>query len=411
MRHIERVAARNPMRSSRGVSFRVLALAAFLSVAVAVVVAPVAHAEDPQFPSWADVDAVRSDEAAQQALVDQITASLAGLEAVAESARADAEVKGGLYREADQAFQEQASRTATLQAQADEANALAAESETRAGQLVAQLYRAGNGDLTLGLLIAADPEAMLDRLGAMQKVGEQATRIYERALQDRNSAQAQTEAAEAATEVLEEYRVEAEAAFAAAQEASIAAAAALETAQTAKAEADAKLTVLAENRAATEADYVAGVVARTGAGASLGAGEISLSGWAKPVNGWISDSFGWRIHPISGGWTFHSGTDIAADCGAPIYAAASGVVTYAGSNGGYGNYVEIDHGGISTGYAHTQWGAILVGVGQAVEVGQQISSVGTTGNSTGCHLHLEARRGGVAEDAAGFLSNQGVPLG
>lgn len=398
-----------PRPRRRALRLGVLTAVWLLAVVGAVLVPSGAAAEE--FPTWDEVSAARDNESVQQALVDQITASLASLEAVAETTRIDAETKGERYREADQRFQEQANRTATLQAQADEASAVAARSAAQAGQLFAQLYRTGNGDITIGLLTAGDPSELLDRLGAIQNVGEQASRIYERALQDQNSATAQTAAAEVAAEVLDQYRAEAEAAFAAAQVASTAAQAALVAARAAKAEADAKLAVLAANRAATEADYTAGVLARIEEGASLGAGEISGSGWAKPVSGWISDSFGWRIHPIRGGWVFHSGTDIAAGCGTPIFAAGSGVVTYAGANGGYGNYVEIDHGGVSTGYAHTQWGAILVGVGQYVEVGQQISSVGTTGSSTGCHLHLEARRGGVAEDPASFLSGQGVYLG
>ena len=347
-----------PVKHERAVRLRALGVACLLALIGGFLPPAIASAEEPQFPTWDEVSAARDNEAAQQALVDQITASLVGLQATAESARADAEAKGEQYRSADQLFQEQANRTAALQTQADEANAVAAQSAAQAGQLFAQLYRMGNGDLTMGLLVAGDPSQMLDRLGAIQNVGEQASRIYERALQDRNSAAAQTEAAEVAAEVLEQYRTEAAAAFAAAQTASIAAEAALVAAQTAKAEADAKLAVLAENRAVTETDYQAGVIARIEEGASLGAGEIAVSGWAKPVSGWISDNFGWRIHPISGGWVFHSGTDIAAGCGTPIFAAASGVVTYAGANGGYGNYVEVDHGGISTGYAHTQWGAI-----------------------------------------------------
>lgn len=170
--------------------------------------------------------------------------------------------------------------------------------------------------------------------------------------------------------------------------------------------------MLKEKRAATEADYLAGVQERINSGASLEAGEISLSGWAKPVNGRITSSFGYRIPPTSGASSFHQGTDLGAGCGQPIYAASSGTVVYAGWNGGYGNFILIDHGGgVQTAYAHIVNGGILVGYGQNVGVGTRIASVGTTGTSTGCHLHLETRIGGVATDSVPFFRNQGITLG
>lgn len=390
-----------------------LGTAVGMLLGVSLAAAPSAWAEDPTFPTWAEVSAARNNEAAQQALVDQINASVKGLTAQAEATQKEAEAKGAVFQAADQKFQEQASRTETLQKQADEANIVAAESERQAGLMMAQLYRTGgNTDLTMEIFTSSDPDRLLGGLGVAGQLTAQVSKIKDKALQDRNTAQAQSDAAEEAKVILEELKVEAETAFKAAQDAAIAAAAALEAARAAKAEADAKLAVLAANREATEADYMAGIVARYGAGASLGAGEISLSGWANPVAGWISSSFGWRLHPISGGWLYHAGTDLAAGCGTTIYSAAEGVVTYAGPNGGYGNFVLIDHGGgIETAYGHIQWGGILVGIGQAVAPGQPIAYVGTTGNSTGCHLHLEVREWGTVIDPATFFSNQGITLG
>ncbi len=279
--------------------------------------------------------------------------------------------------------------------------------------MMAQLYRnGGNTDLTMELFTSSDPDRLLGGLGVAGQITAQVSKIQEKALQDRNTAQAQSDAAAEAKVILEKLKVEAETAFKAAQEAATAAAAALEAARAAKADADAKLAVLAANREATESDYLAGLVARYGSGASLGAGEISLSGWAKPVGGWITDSFGWRIHPISGGWVFHAGTDIGAGCGATIYAAAGGTVEYAGPNGGYGNFLLIDHGGgVETAYGHIGWDGMLVSIGQSVAPGQPVAYVGTTGNSTGCHLHLEVRIGGEAIDAVPFFSDQGITIG
>lgn len=393
--------------------FVALGTAVGMLLGISLAAAPSAWAEDPSFPTWAEVSAARNNEAAQQALVDQINASVKSLTAQAEATQKDAEAKGAVFQVADQKFQEQASRTATLQKQADEANLVAAESERQAGLMMAQLYRTGgNTDLTMEIFTSSDPDRLLGGLGVAGQLTAQVSKIKDKALQDRNTAQAQSDAAAEAKVILEELKLEAEAAFKEAQEAATAAAAALEAARAAKAEADAKLAVLAANRAATEEDYMAGIVARYGSGASLGAGEISLSGWANPVSGWISDNFGWRIHPLSGGWIFHAGTDLAAGCGQTIYAAAEGVVSYAGPNGGYGNFVLIDHGGgIQTAYGHIQWDGILVGIGQGVAPGQPIAYVGTTGNSTGCHLHLEVREWGTAIDPASFFSNQGITLG
>ena len=101
-----------------------------------------------------------------------------------------------------------------------------------------------------------------------------------------------------------------------------------------------------------------------------------------------------------------------APCGRPMYAASSGTVEYAGWNGGYGNYIRINHGnGVTTGYGHIQPGGILVQSGQQIVVGQNIARVGTTGSSNGCHLHFEVRQGGSPTDPVTYLKNIGLGLG
>jgi murein DD-endopeptidase MepM/ murein hydrolase activator NlpD len=98
----------------------------------------------------------------------------------------------------------------------------------------------------------------------------------------------------------------------------------------------------------------------------------------------------------------HEGIDITAATGTPIRAAASGTVIHSGWLGGYGNLVVIDHGnGLATAYAHAS--ALLVGVGQQVSQGQTIALVGSTGNSSGPHLHFEVRVNGVAVDPLLYL--------
>ena len=119
-----------------------------------------------------------------------------------------------------------------------------------------------------------------------------------------------------------------------------------------------------------------------------------------------------RFDPYYKRWQLHSGQDIAAACGKPIYAAHAGTVTYAGPNGGLGNYVQIDHGGgVSTGYGHMINGGIMVRVGQQVGPGQQIGHVGTTGASVGCHVHFLLRINGVLTDPLSFMRDRGITLG
>lgn len=365
------------------------------------------------YPSWDDVAAARNNEAATAAAVDQINSLIAGLTAEAERTQKDAEAKATVWQEMDNKYQAANAKANTLQEQADAASAKAAASEQRAGQMAAQLMRAGGGDITTNLLMnSGDADNLLYGLGMSTKISEQANAIYERAIVDKNTAQALTDQAKVARDELETLKKVAEAAFQEAQAASIAAAAALKEQEDNAARLQQQLIVLKEKRAATEADYLAGVKERIGVDVGLDSGEISLSGWAKPVNGPITDGFGWRVSPTAGASSFHQGTDIGAGCGATIRAAATGDVIYAGWNGSYGNFVLINHGGVQTAYGHIVNGGILVSHGQHVLPGQPIAYVGTTGTSTGCHLHLEVRNAsGQAFDAVPFFAAQGIRLG
>jgi murein DD-endopeptidase MepM/ murein hydrolase activator NlpD len=126
-------------------------------------------------------------------------------------------------------------------------------------------------------------------------------------------------------------------------------------------------------------------------------GSPSAAGFVWPVLGPVTSPFGWR-------WgRMHEGIDIAAGAGTPIRAAAAGAVIYAGWLGGYGNLVVIDHGGgVATAYGHQS--SIAVGGGAYVAQGQVIGYVGSTGHSTGPHLHFEVRVNGVPQDPLGYLS-------
>jgi murein DD-endopeptidase MepM/ murein hydrolase activator NlpD len=119
--------------------------------------------------------------------------------------------------------------------------------------------------------------------------------------------------------------------------------------------------------------------------------------------GYISSGFGRRVDPISGRMSMHTGLDFAAPTGTPIYAVGAGVVTFSGRNGAYGNVVEITHGGgYKTRYAHAH--TLKVAKGDLVQKGQEIATVGSTGRSTGPHLHLEVFRNGMAVNPARYIA-------
>ena len=128
-----------------------------------------------------------------------------------------------------------------------------------------------------------------------------------------------------------------------------------------------------------------------------------------PVAGRVSSSFGSRVHPLTGARKQHTGVDIAAPQGTPVRAAAAGVVVRAERAGGYGNLVEVDHGnGLSTRYGHMS--KIDVKTGQQVAIGQTIGRIGSTGRSTGPHLHYGTRINDKAVGPQKFL-RAGLRLG
>lgn len=173
-----------------------------------------------------------------------------------------------------------------------------------------------------------------------------------------------------------------------------------ESLQAYKAESEAEY-----DRISNEMQDVSNQIAKLSA-QSAASGGVPYSGtfvWPTPSCTTTSSVYGYRVHPIYGTVKFHAGEDIPASYGAEILAAASGTVTTAGWVSGYGNYTVIDHGGgTMTAYGHQS--SILVSVGQYVQQGQVIGYVGSTGNSTGPHLHFEVYQNGSTVDPKSFFS-------
>ena len=161
--------------------------------------------------------------------------------------------------------------------------------------------------------------------------------------------------------------------------------------------------LVAELEAQRAAEAAAAAAA---AGGSSGGGSANASGsflWPVASYVYVSSRFGLRVHPITGKTKSHTGIDIASNQGTAVYASDGGSVTLAGWNGGYGNCIMIDHGnGYVTLYGHLS--SISVSVGQTVSQGATIGAVGSTGNSTGPHLHFEVLKNGTRIDPEQFFS-------
>lgn len=127
-----------------------------------------------------------------------------------------------------------------------------------------------------------------------------------------------------------------------------------------------------------------------------------------PVNGTITSNYGWRHDPIDGGMRHHNGVDIAVPVGTSVKAIAAGRVVQSASRGGYGNLVSIDHGdGTVSLYGHNA--QLLVAVGEQVQAGQTVALSGSTGRSTGPHLHFELWRKGSNVTRAYLEDGAGIP--
>ena len=400
-----------------GISRRLRVLAGLLAlgilpVSVVLTPYPVEAAQSADYPDWPEVVAARRNASEAKALAAQLQGQLQGLQDEAQRTQTEADAKGAIYAEAQDKYDQQNIETQALLDQTAAAQTEADEAYLAAAQVISEITRTGTSDITPRLFTApGSPDVLLDRLEISRVLGERYSDLYEKAIELRNTADALADQAEVAQGILETLRLAAEAAFKEAQAAAQAAAEKLAQTQIDIAAMQKRIDYLVGISNETTDAYNEGIKAMWGDGA---AGEISASGWARPVSGYISSSYGNRFHPIYHRWMWHTGVDIAGPgCGATIWAAHSGTVTFAGWSGNdWGYYVVIDHGdGTSSAYAHIQAGGIGVSIGQHVDPGQPIAKVGTTGGSLGCHLHFIIRINGQLTDPVPFMRDRGITIG
>ncbi|WP_396667418.1 peptidoglycan DD-metalloendopeptidase family protein [Microbacterium sp. R86528] len=434
----------------------------------------VAPAFAATYPSWDDVEEARKNESSKaseiariQALIQSLADDVAAKQALAEQASDD-------FYAAQQEYFDASFRADELQSQADEQAQLALDSANKAGRVAAQLYRNGGDDTSMELFFsgsAASADDLLARLGTMDKLIERNQSVYADAITARDSAQSLTDQAEVQRAERDRLQQIAQEKMIAAQEAADAAQAALDEQTERKITLDAQLAALQDTSARTLAEYqegeririeaerkakeeaarkakeeaerlaaaaaaaakAAAAAAANSGGTSSGSsgssggsssgssgsssgssGSSTSSGWVRPSSGYRSSGYGARYVQCGNGYCssgYHYGVDLAAGCGSAIYAAYGGTVEYAGYNGGYGNYIKINHGGnIGTGYAHIRSGGIFVSRGQTVKAGQLIASEGNTGNSFGCHLHFETYVNGSPVNPTNFMSARGISV-
>lgn len=388
-----------------------------------------AHAAS--YPSWDDVQKAKQNEASKAAEVKRIEGLIQSLTQKVSETQAAAEVASTEFYNAQQAYFAAIAEADSLQDKADAQAAVADESARKAGQVAAQLYRNGGDDTSLELFFAgsaSNADELLARLGSMDKLLEYNRTVYDDAVAARNSAQSLSDQAVVARDERDRLQKIAEEKMVAAQQAADAAQAALDEQSANLTTMQAQLAALKDTTATTVAGYQKGVeerekerkrreaaeAAANAGGNSGGGGTPGSGGWVRPHGGYRSSGYGPRsqqcnANGCSSSW--HYGVDLANGCGAAIYAAHSGTVDAAFYNGGYGNYVRIQHGGgVATGYAHIKPGGFAVRNGQWVRAGQVIAYAGNTGGSFGCHLHFEVYINGRYTNPIDFMASKGISV-
>jgi murein DD-endopeptidase MepM/ murein hydrolase activator NlpD len=287
------------------------------------------------------------------------------------------------------------------------------EARQRVDDIASATYMGSTFGAINVLVGATGPQDAMDRLGLVDQVMQKQQASVDEMVAARREARVEQDRAGLAKRAAEDAERDAAAKLAAARTAQASAQRAQAAVVALANSRRAALAIANSERAAVLAKYREAKVEEARIEAALAAWESrngaagSVSGQLlMPVVGWKSSDFGERYDPYYRVWQLHAGTDFAAPGGSPIRAAAAGRVIQAGWNGGYGNYTCISHGrlqgrGFSTCYGHQS--EIDVHVGERVRRGEIIGRVGTTGASTGYHLHFETRLDGVPKNPLRYL--------
>ena len=371
--------------------------------------APAAAAVDADLPTWQDVQDAKNNQAATASKIKEIEGLLVQLAKEVEATKKESELAVAAYAKAEEELLAANARHDELELKLKESTEEAETAEKEAASLVGLMYRSGGIDRSTEMFLESDAttsEQLLERLASMSKATERNTKVAEVATRAKNDAQSLGEQAEVVAKERERLRKEAEE-----RKETAAALAAAAVEKQAKQEEqrktlDAQLAALKDTTAKTVEGYEERLrqeeeerrkqIANGPSGNS--------SGWGRPLAGgyWVSDEFG--------GARNHGGIDLAASMWTPIYAASAGRVTACYEFSNYGNTIDITHpDGSMTRYAHQPYGGLAVTCGQWVEQGQLIGHVGSTGWSSGPHLHFETwPTSWYRVNPRGFMADRGV---
>lgn len=381
-------------------------------------------------PTWDDVQAAKRDEAAASAKITEIQNLIERTRQDVSEKQSASEAASAGATAAEERFEAADSKASRLDEQVEEGRKEAEKIAERAASLVAQLYRSGGVDRNLQLFLDADEhnaDTLLDKMAMISKSTERNTELSYAAAQSLNTLRSLSEQAA-------EAKKERESLYAQAREAAAEAAARVEVARQQQLEAEEnervlqaqlaalqdktsstvegyqeRLRIEEEQRRAEEESRRRAAEASRESASSGGGGsayvppEAASSGWGMPVS-----RSSYSVTCRWGCYSGHRGIDLGARTGTPIYAASAGRVVYSGWWGGYGNMVAIDHqNGVETRYAHMV-SAPVVANGQWVGQGEIIGYVGSTGNSTGPHLHFETLISGTKTNPEIVMARFGI---
>ena len=396
----------------------VLAATALVAlVSMPLTTATEAAAVDASLPTWQDVQDAKDNQAATAGKIKEIEALLVQVNKEVENTKKELEAAISASAIAEEELLKANTRLDELNVKLAESTEEADSASQEAAALVGLMYRSGGIDRSTEMFLESDADTsdeLLERLASMSKATERNSKIAEDATRAKNDAQSLGDQADVVSQERERLRQDAEARK---NTASTLAAAAMEKQQKQEAQRDtldAQLAALKDTTATTVAGYEKRLEQEAedrrkqeeennnnnGGGQGPGPGG---QGWGLPIYSyWVSEEFG--------GGRSHGGIDLAAPMWTPIYAAASGTVTACYEFSNYGNTVDITHpDGSMTRYAHQPYGGITVGCGQWVNQGQRIGSVGSTGWSSGPHLHFETwPTSGYRVNPRGFMADRGV---